>query len=282
MPIPFSKTLLYLVSCALTASAASACTIFVAAKDGAVIAANNEDFYLDVTPKLWITAGENGDYGRVCVGFAEKKRARPFAQGGMNEVGLFFDAAVIPPEPEPKDKKPKPPENMGDRMLAECGTVEEAIAWLGQFNLKIMNGGHFLIADRSGAAAVVELVDGELKSFPKTKDYIGVTNFAVADPSRGNFPCPRFAALKKELTPEATVTPEFCRDVLNAVAVPRTHDPKTKRDGGTLYSNVCDLKNGVVYLYRESRFDKPVVIDVAEHHAKGTAAYDMDDLFEKE
>jgi choloylglycine hydrolase len=100
----------------------------VLAMDGdTVLAANNEDFYMDVDPKVWVTPPNSDEHGRVCLGFQSDKQD-PFAQGGMNDKGLFFDVAVTPEgnTTRIKDKK-KTPRNLGDRMLAECATVVEAL-----------------------------------------------------------------------------------------------------------------------------------------------------------
>lgn len=260
---------------------APACTIFLAAKDGVVLAGNNEDYYLDVTPRVWVRAGGDGEHGRITFGFDQEKAA-PFAQGGVNAAGLFFDAAVTPKVGAAQRGKPKPPADMGDAMLAACATVDEAVAWLGRHDLRLLTGSHFLLGDKTGAAAVVELVDREMKVIPKGKAYIAATNFSFTKPEAGNFPCPRFEAVKAALgdaAPDPEVTLEGFRRLLEATAVPRTALPEEKREGGTLYSNIYDLTAGTVTLYRESRWSLPLTIDVAAWIAKGDAQYAMDGLF---
>jgi hypothetical protein len=247
-----------------------------------VLAANNEDFYLDVEPKLWVTPGKEGEHGRVCVGFDEGN-SDPFAQGGMNDAGLFFDAAVTPKSDEKRIKgKAKTPRNLGDRLLAECATVAAAIAWLEQYDLSLLHGGHLLFADAAGDGAVVESHNGEMNIFRrKMGNYVGATNFAFADPGLGNYPCPRFKKIDDYFKVErGAVSVDGFRELLASVAVPRTFDEKAKRDGGTLYSNICDLRAKVFYLYKESAFDKPVRLDVSELLAKGGQTILIKSLFE--
>ncbi|HRI89753.1 MAG TPA: carcinine hydrolase/isopenicillin-N N-acyltransferase family protein [Candidatus Hydrogenedentes bacterium] len=257
----------------------NACTIFMAEGDGIVLAGNNEDFYLDVNAKMWVTPGKKGEHGRVTFGFDQNRRY-DFAQGGMNDKGLFFDAAVTPKGPPPREKnKPVPPKNMGDRMLAECATVEETITWLGKYRLTLLDGGHLLIADAAGDAAVIELIDGEMKVIRKETDKkaIGVTNFSVTKPELGNYPCSRFTKMR-DAVKAGPATVEGFKGILQSVAVPKTYSEQDKRYGGTLYSNVYDLTNGVVYLYNRYDFGQGLKVNVAEFLKKGKATYQIDEL----
>jgi len=260
---------------------ADACSIFAASKNGLVLVGNNEDYYLHVIPRVWVDAGGPDEYGRITFGFGPEK-SRPFAQGGVNSAGLFFDAAVIPKiGPSPK-RKPKPPGNMGDDMLAECSTVNEALAWLRKYDLHRLEGCHFLLADKSGAATVAEFIGGELKEIPSGKKYIAATNFAFTKPEAGNFPCPRFETIRAALgdaTPDPDVSIDGFRALLAATVVARTPDAEARRDGGTLYSNIYDLSNGTITVYRESRWDASLRIDVAEWLARGDESIPMDTLF---
>ncbi len=191
-----SHKLALLVAAVFSSTSAFSCSIFAAATPEVVLAGNNEDFYFDVTPKVWVTPPSTSNRGRVCVGFGNE-HSDPFAQGGMNDAGLFFDAAVTPKEKLNRVKnRPKPPRNLGDRMLAECSTVQEAVAWLGKYDLNWLNGGHFLIADATGDAAVVELEGTEMRLFQKkVGNYVAATNFSFKDPALGNYPCPRFQSI---------------------------------------------------------------------------------------
>lgn len=258
------------------------CSIFMAVDGDRVLAANNEDYYLDVTPVIWVEPGEEGKHGRLCWGFEEEK-PRDFAQGGLNTKGLFFDAAVTPESGTKRIKgKKKSPDNMGDAMLAECATVTEALAWLERWDLQLINNGHLLLADASGDGAVVELHEGAMRVFRREQgNYVAATNFSFAEPGRGNYPCPRFEAVRKYFKEEkGAVSPEAFREVLRSISVPRTRDESKGRDGGTLYSNLCDLKQGTITFYRERDFDSPLVVSLEQELAKGQRKVGMWELFE--
>jgi choloylglycine hydrolase len=265
----------------LAATPAQACSIFFATRDGAVLAGNNEDFYLDVIPRMWVKACGAGEHGRITFGFGPED-SRPFAQGGVNSAGLFFDAAVTPRVGKPQRGKPEPPDDMGDAMLAACGTVDEAIAWLERHDLRLLTGSHFLLGDKTGKGGVLELVDRETKVIPSGKNYIAATNFSFTKPEAGNFPCPRFETIRAALgdaTPDPDVSVAGFQALLASVAVPPTDIEAENRRGGTLYSNIYDLTNGTITVYRESQWDAPLTIDVAEWLARGDAAHLLDDLF---
>ncbi len=258
------------------------CSIFMAVDGDTVLAANNEDYYLDVTPIVWVEPGRDGEHGRICWGFEEEK-PRDFAQGGLNTKGLFFDAATTPDSDTKRIKgRKKAPDNMGDAMLAACATVAEALAWLERWDLQLINNGHLLLADASGDGAVVELFGGELKVFRREQgNYVAATNFSFAQPGAGNYPCPRFEAVRKYFKDEqGAVSPEAFREVLRSISVPRTRDESKGRDGGTLYSNLCDLKQGTITFYRERDFDKPLVVSLEQELAKGQRKVGMWVLFE--
>lgn len=263
----------------LSRGSARACSIFMAEGDGVVLAGNNEDYYLDVKPKIWVHKGKKGEYARISFGFNQDNKTDEFAQGGMNSKGLFFDAAVTPRGPEQTGKKKrKPPENMGDAMLAHCATVEEAIRWLAKYNLYLLKGSHFLLADATGAAAVVELVEGEMKVIPKEGRHQAVTNYSLTKPEMGNFPCPRFEKLSTGLASGTPVTVEGFRDLLQSVSVPKSFMKNDKRYGGTLYSNVYDLTHKIIYVYPRTRFEHVLAIDFEEYIATGDKTYELDEL----
>lgn len=267
---------------ALSALPSSACTIFFAAKAGLVLAGNNEDIYLDKVPIVWVRPGGDAEHGRITFGF-EEPDGKVFAQGGVNDAGLFFDAAVTPKVGKAQRRKERAPENMGDAMLAECASVDEAVAWLEARDLRLLVGSHLLLGDKSGGKAVVELIEGETKVIRSDKDYIAATNFSFSKPEAGNYPCPRFDAVRLAFggneAPPIAVNVENFEAILESTAVPRTRIEDEQRDGGTLYSNIYDLTRGTIRLYRESNWKHPVDMDVSEWLARGEQTLLMDSLF---
>lgn len=110
---------------------------------------------------------------------------------GMNEYGLAIGMAAIDDSPMPYDPAKKTIGSLGiiREMLDHAGTVDEAIAVMESYNVD-MSGGpaiHYLIADASGKAGLVEFYEGEMLVFPNDTTWHQATNFlcsAVADGSR--------------------------------------------------------------------------------------------------
>lgn len=252
------------------------------AVDGeAVFAANNEDYWLDATPLVWVTPAAAPEHARVTWGLAESKLSPAFAQGGMNDAGLFFDAAVTPEGDTPRLKsRGKAPSNMGDAMLAANATVAEAIAWLEQYDLRLLRASHLLLADATGDGAVVELHQGAVKVFRRQQgNYVGATNFSFADPARGNYPCPRFAKIDNYFKEhQGPVNGAALRSLLQSVAVAPAIDAKTGRQGGTLYSNLCELKAKTIAFYPANAFDRGRSFRLEGLLARGASKYRLDEL----
>ena len=107
----------------------SACTMVMASKNGFVFAGNNEDWKNPMTIAKFIPASAD-EFGRVCFGFDDG-----YAQGGMNDQGLFIDANAI----SPTDYKPSPEKEnyngpMIDYILASCATIDDAIVFFEKYN----------------------------------------------------------------------------------------------------------------------------------------------------
>ena len=128
------------------------CTIFNAAKNGRVLAGNNEDMFSTDT-KVWFIPGEEGKYGVVYVGIENNGK-----QGAMNDQGLFFDGNALKyarMKPQ-KDKLSFPKDrDLIMMIMEECATVEDVVELMSKYNLEGFNNaqGHF--ADKTGGAAVI-------------------------------------------------------------------------------------------------------------------------------
>ena len=92
---------------------------------------------------------------------------------GMNEYGLTVGMAAIPDSLMPHDPAKKMIGSLGiiREMLDHARTVDEAIAVMGSYNVD-MGGGpaiHYLIADATGKAALVEFYESEMVIIPNDK-----------------------------------------------------------------------------------------------------------------
>jgi len=251
-----------------------ACTIFTAAYGETALFGNNEDW---INPKTyyWVVPAKAGNYGCIFFGFDNF-----FPQGGINEKGLAFDANAIRSTPLNPHPELLPMKN-SQHFLEQCATVEEALQWAKQYNWGTSFAGQIHLADPTGDAAVIGPgADGEL-AFTRKKPgdgYFISTNFNLANPSSGGFPCQRYETVtrmfERRNTAEA-LTVDYVRSVLDA-----THQEGP--DVNTVYSNIFDLRQGVIYLYHWYQFDEVVVLKVADELAKGAVRRPIRELFSKQ
>ena len=202
-------------------------------------------------------------------------------EGGINEKGLAFDLNALPEAP--LNPHPELPRASGviERILQTCATVEEAIAVAKEYNWGSSLRMQVLLADASGDAAVMSAgPDGEITFTrkPDGDDYLVSTNFNRANTDNGTYPCWRYekaTEMLERIEREEDLTVDYFKSILDSVHVEGAV-------GNTLYSNVFDLRNGLIYLYYWHQFDEVVVLNVAEELATTTQPMRLRDLFSTE
>jgi len=256
---------LLLLLCSL--QQAQACTIlyYVDRSSGKIYAVNNEDYWYNVKAYIRIVPGNKRSLARLWYGW------KNFAQGGINEAGLYFDGAATPQQKDMKNLA-KGGGNLGDRVLARCRTVEEAISFLTRHHITLSDG-HVLLGDKTGNAVVVEWVNGERRIVRIADDRLLVTNFLLTDTAKGNYPCPRYAVMDREIKRlQENNAPVSLKEVGNMLAktVQPVRKNKDGREWGTLYSsfiNITDMKFVLVYKYNNDHITE---IDLAQAFASRT------------
>ncbi|MBI5084157.1 MAG: hypothetical protein HZB13_06115, partial [Acidobacteria bacterium] len=240
---------------------APACTGFCGSAKGKVLVGNNEDFG-NPRSRVWFVPGKEGAYGRVLLGFNDGR-----AQGGMNEKGLMFDGFATPRlELAPTPEKSIWFGDLGDKALAECATIDEAIALLSK--LAGADRAVFLFADERGEAAAIE-PDGVVRK----KDWFFVqTNFYQSRIAPTEASCERFRIARRMLQDSGgDISVDLFRRILAA-----THQ---EGNSTTQYSNIFDLKARVMYLYHFHNFENVVRLDLAEELRKGARKLEIPALF---
>ena len=147
---------------------------------------------------------------------------------GMNEHGLAVGMAAVP-SGEMKSNPSK--ETIGSlmvirNMLDYAWNVDEAIAILGSYNIDFEGGPaiHYLIADPSGRAALVEFYQGEMIVIPNNEPWHQATNFLRA--GAGETPegrCWRYDKISEQLSASnGKLTPQEAMDLLADVSQEET------------------------------------------------------------
>ncbi|MFC2078782.1 hypothetical protein ACFLSZ_02260 [Candidatus Bipolaricaulota bacterium] len=270
----------------IIAPGALACTGVVIAQGGNVVVGGNED-WSRFDSHVWAEATTAEAYGAVYFGYQIRGEFGPRARywfefQGVNDQGLYFDTFGAPTVANPSwSGKPSCPDHIEILMMQQCSTVKEAIALLESYNLAryrthneymFRSNMQFFLADRTGAAAVVE---GEYVHW-MDGDYMVTTNFRLSDPSLGGWPCWRYDVATDMLTADTSPTVDRVAEILDAVQFSCVHGTQYC----TRYSVICDLVQAEGYLYFNGDFDRSIRLDLAELCSNGLERAPIEDLFE--
>ncbi len=229
---------------------ARACTIFVLTDGERVLFCNNEDWSNPKT-RIWFIPGGTNFNGCVYVGFDNG-----WAQGGLNTHGLAFDWVAGFKErwdPDPDLKRVRG--NPSQRMLETCTTVEEAAAFYRRYREPSFSYAKILVADRTGASAIIGARDGRLQVERSRRSHGFGFGSRTLEDRLAQTPAPTVANARSILT--------ACR---------QTGPYATK------YSNVFDLKSGDLILYPVTGGDGGVGLNLAEELRKGAHYYDLPEI----
>jgi Linear amide C-N hydrolases, choloylglycine hydrolase family len=170
---------------------------------------------------------------------------------GMNEHGLTVGMAAVDPSPFPSD--PRKPTIGSLRiirvLLDRARTTQEALDLIAGYNIDFSGGPpiHYLIADRTGHAAVVEYKDGAMQIVRNDRPWLAATNFYLAGASPDlRRQDERYAALDSALhSASGVLSAQEAMDLLGAVAQHHTR-----------WSVVYDLSTGDIQLAMAKRYDQ--------------------------
>jgi len=262
-------TLVVAVLLLLASVSATACTGVVIAKDGHVIAGGNEDWFRNDS-YLWAEPASGRLHGVVYFGYeirGEFGGAEPYWYEfqGINSAGLFFDSFGAPCAGLPDEEQLKPRMNgrIEQSIMRWCSTVEEAVRMITQYDRSFMTCTQYLLADKTGAAAVVE--NGAVVRMEG--DTFALTNFHLSDRTHGGWPCRRYDIATRWLAENSEPTINRVASILNAA-----HTASTR------YSVVCDLVTNEANVYYLGDFGQPIAIDLETLWAEGSDRVALSDL----
>jgi hypothetical protein len=269
------------------------CTIFSASVGDKVLFGNNED-YNNPKTYYWTEPATNENYGALYLGYENYSY-----QGGINEKGLCFDANALPDSKiNPHAELTTPPLYKLSYekyavwapvfILRKAATVEEAIKIAGKYQRGNWdrNSGHLgyqvNFADAKGDAVVISVDENGELAFTrkkKTDTYLVSTNFNKANPKNAfDYPCRRYTiaeGMLERLNKGNDLSVDYFKSILDSTHVEGSFN-------NTLYSNIFDLTNGIIYLYYWHQFNEVVVLKVDKELAKGKITVSLKDLFSKE
>ncbi len=243
--------------------------------DGVVVVGGNEDqepaFFDDQT--MWALPASDSTHGAVFFGLwltnLGDRQPGWYEMQGVNDQGLYFDLFATPCPPgnlrpiqRPVWWKPEPLEQV---MLQRCATVKDAVGFLsGRGYRWSVPCTQVLLVDRAGSAAVY--TDTGVVFRDPTSSFFVVTNFDLAMPSLGNWPCDRYDAITALLREDSTATVDRAGEVLSTVTA------------WTLYSVVCDLIGGTADVYFNKDFTARARLDLVPFFAGGLPVTSLSSL----
>lgn len=228
-----------------------ACSMFVIKMNGRVMVGNNEDYW-NQNSRMWFEKGINNQFGVVYVGFDDF-----WPQGAINEKGLVFDGFAMP-YLEINNYEGKDSPESGDFLqliMRTCSSVEEVEQIFSKWDLRGMETSMFYFVDKTGKQLIIEGDHIEIRN----NTYDIITNFYPSqNKNLDNVPMKHFQKGRELIKTGFDTSSKYCTKLLDAL------HQESDWGGGTLYSTLYDLNEGIIYLYYNHNYDNVVTINIEE------------------
>jgi penicillin V acylase-like amidase (Ntn superfamily) len=211
------------------------CTVFAVKNENSVLVGRNFDWNR-AAGKIWFVPKIRNNNGYVI--FEQLGNKRPYE----GNKGLFVAFAMVSHKKLKFSlfKKKISSPGLIKKILEKCSNVEESIRLIPKY--QIVWGqvfgypqNHYLIADKTGDFVIVEYLEKGITFIRPQKRFCIITNFYVSEGNR--YSCKRYRKVENELFSIKEVTGDRIKKILGKVANPFT-----------IWSNVYDLKKGIVYV----------------------------------
>jgi choloylglycine hydrolase len=236
-----------------------ACSVlyYIDKETGKIYVVNSEDYWLDVDAYIQIKPKSKKQYARLWYGWDN------FAQGGINEKGLFFDAAVTPEQEKIKGYG-NSKNNLGDKILAFCSSVDEALEYLENEKIALSQS-HMMFGDKSGNAVIVEWVNGKRKLHWMEDNKLIMTNYLLSNLEAGNHPCYRYESIESRIAQL-----EDSGEEINLLKIGNTfglasqppRENENGRIGGTVYTSFISITDNQLFLSYKLSNENVIQLDL--------------------
>jgi len=249
------------------------CTMFTINNNHTILVGNNEDDNTLFT-EIWVVPATANKYGCLYLAFKDKQGI----QSAMNEKGLIFDIFMAPRLKVLKSKQKKVCDGnlLYTKVMETCGSIDDVLTKLDSYNLEFLEQAQLMFVDATGDWVIVE--GDEIIRNRKKCDFQVITNFYHSKLKKGEkFPCLRYQTAHDMLSKyqnEDNLTIKTSVKIMAAVH-------QEWRMGGTLYSNIYDLKRRLIYLYHYHNFENVVILDLNQELKKGKRKIALPSLFPK-
>jgi tetratricopeptide (TPR) repeat protein len=211
------------------------CSMFKLTMNGKTMVGNNEDFW-NPNSRIWFEQGKANEYGAIYVGYDNF-----WPQGGMNQAGLIFDGfsmdyLVISDTLGKKSLGV----NFLRNIMKKCTVVDDVKKYLSQYSLQGLETSMFLFIDKTGKYLVVE---GDSLIIGNDQSYV-LSNFYPSQiKEESEIDIPSYHNGKRLLEDKKDTSISFCSSVMDTMHQERDWG------GGTMYTTIYDLNEGIIYLY---------------------------------
>ena len=259
------RTIVLLILSLLFSYSADACFILFLKDEHNILVANHEDWFAN-DAAIKINPPIQGRYGSVIFTFLTEG----WAQGGMNEKGLFFDAAHTPYQDISFGRDKTTPKNYPwQEILDKAATVREALEILNHYALPELSEATVMLGDATGDAAIIGVHNNEMDIRPLDGRYLIQTNFNRWHPELNNEPkCERYQEAEQIMSGGPNVNVTTMRNILE----------QTHQDSLTVYSNIYDLKNRTIYTYNKRNFREAIITTLPDIFKYGECFFSLDSL----
>ena len=245
------------------------CTIFrTVDKNGNVLVGRNFDSERE-GGRIWFISS-NDKYNGMAI---TEQLGLNMPYEGINDKGLFVGISAVPKTQLPFSlfRPIRKSLEMVKLILAQAKTVDEALHLFSKYTVVfgVLFGNpvvHYMVVDREGNSAIVEYVDNKMVVIKDVSHSQIMTNHFISKPEIGSdnkTSFERYNAVRDGVGKTHTA-----EDVLNLL--------RQVRQNTTLWSNIYDLENQVVYVsYKNS---PTVVFDLKDELYKGKHGYALNNL----
>ncbi len=242
-----------------------ACLIVVLSDGNEVLVGNHEDWF-DQNAAIRVFEKTTERYGSVVFTFEKEG----WAQGGMNDQGLFFDGTYTPFQGIDYQKGSKDfPGYIWQAVLDNCKNIEEALRFIQPYQLKDLEEAHIVLADASGESVVLGVENNQVAIKHNRGGHLVQTNFNPWHPELSeDAVCWRYQKSQEMLRKHAGVSVQNVKNVLEA----------THQGNLTVYSNIYDLKNKAIRVYLQHNFESEILLDVVALVGAGNCTYTLKEV----
>jgi hypothetical protein len=267
---------LYLIITLFFHQEASPCSIFYAKNDSCILTGNNEDYHY-LNTRIIINPPGQDKFGSIIFSFENL-----FPQGGLNDQGLFFDWATINGGTAyDPNFHVKGTVNYNGRiiqkMIESCATVDDVIRLFKTYNDCDFGQAHMLVGDKYGNSVVIERSEEDSLNFIRMSlNYQIATNFLNAYLSDSKLSAllqnDRYQYLEAQLKSSPELSIPLFREILQ-------HARNKGNDSPTLYSYICNITSGKIYVYNYSNFEEALVLTMDEEMMKSYHVLKIPELY---